>query len=114
VNRCAARPHAACVCKIWQDARVSEANVTIEYGIGADGPALQLAATPPGCRLRGVRRDIRKVVLAAHPRHTWRVARSLPTFPGPALVVWDPDDQMFPGSSTPGCWPPSCRGPGCR
>ena len=36
--------------KIWQDAQVSEADVTIEYGIGADGPTLRLAATPPGRR----------------------------------------------------------------
>jgi pimeloyl-ACP methyl ester carboxylesterase len=43
-----------------------------------------------------VRRDLRKVTLGLHNRHTLDAAARLTSFDKPALVAWAPGDPLFP------------------
>lgn len=43
-----------------------------------------------------VRRDLRKFLLGVSPRYTTDAAASFPTFDRPVLLVWAPDDPIFP------------------
>jgi pimeloyl-ACP methyl ester carboxylesterase len=47
-------------------------------------------------RSAGVRRDLRKLLRAVHPRHTLAAARELRTFNRPVLLAWAPEDKLFP------------------
>jgi pimeloyl-ACP methyl ester carboxylesterase len=44
----------------------------------------------------GVRRDLAKLLVGAHKRHTLDAAERLREFDRPALVAWSRDDQFFP------------------
>jgi pimeloyl-ACP methyl ester carboxylesterase len=47
-------------------------------------------------RDRGVRRDLRKVLLGIAPEHTLAAAERLASFDRPALIVWGMADRFFP------------------
>jgi pimeloyl-ACP methyl ester carboxylesterase len=47
-------------------------------------------------RDRGVRRDLRKVLLGIAPEHTLAAAEQLRSFDRPALIVWGMADRFFP------------------
>jgi pimeloyl-ACP methyl ester carboxylesterase len=44
----------------------------------------------------GVRRDLRRLLLAVATRYTHEAAKALRGFDKPALVVWAADDKLFP------------------
>lgn len=44
----------------------------------------------------GVRRDLRRLLLAVSTRYTFEAADRLPTFDKPALVLWAENDKIFP------------------
>jgi pimeloyl-ACP methyl ester carboxylesterase len=44
----------------------------------------------------GVRRDLKRLLLAVDTRYTYDAADALPSFDKPALVVWAADDKLFP------------------
>ncbi|MFF0146372.1 pimeloyl-ACP methyl ester carboxylesterase [Amycolatopsis sulphurea] len=44
----------------------------------------------------GVRRDLRKLLRSVHPRHTLAAAERLRTFDRPVLLVWPPEEKLFP------------------
>ena len=44
----------------------------------------------------GVRRDARKAIGAISTRYTLDAAEKLPAFGKPAMVLWSPDDRVFP------------------
>jgi pimeloyl-ACP methyl ester carboxylesterase len=46
--------------------------------------------------IRGVRRDLERLLLAVDTRYTHEAADALPRFDKPALVVWAEDDKLFP------------------
>ncbi|TVT61987.1 alpha/beta hydrolase [Amycolatopsis rhizosphaerae] len=50
----------------------------------------------PVRRSAGVRRDLRKLLRAVHPRHTLAAAEKLRTFSRPVLLVWGTEDKLFP------------------
>lgn len=50
---------------------------------------------PPG-RSAGVRRDLRKLLRAVHPRHTLAAAERLRTFDRPVLLLWGNEERLFP------------------
>jgi pimeloyl-ACP methyl ester carboxylesterase len=45
---------------------------------------------------RGVRRDVRKLLKGAGPRHTQEAARRFGEFDKPVLIVWAPEKDFFP------------------
>jgi pimeloyl-ACP methyl ester carboxylesterase len=45
---------------------------------------------------RGVRRDVRKLLRGAGPRHTQEAARRFSEFNKPVLVAWAPEKDFFP------------------
>jgi pimeloyl-ACP methyl ester carboxylesterase len=52
--------------------------------------------TAPVRTIRGVRRDLRRLLLAVDTRYTFEAAERLTTFDKPALVAWAADDKLFP------------------
>jgi pimeloyl-ACP methyl ester carboxylesterase len=50
----------------------------------------------PLARSAGVRRDLRKLLRAVHPRHTLAAAEKLRGFERPVLLVWGSDERLFP------------------
>lgn len=44
----------------------------------------------------GVRRDLRKLLTAVHPRHTLAAAAALRTFDRPVLLLWGEEEKLFP------------------
>jgi pimeloyl-ACP methyl ester carboxylesterase len=52
--------------------------------------------TEPIRTIPGVRRDLRRLLLAVDTRYTFAAAESLKTFDKPALVVWAEEDKLFP------------------
>ncbi|NIH85789.1 alpha/beta fold hydrolase [Amycolatopsis granulosa] len=50
----------------------------------------------PAHRSAAIRRDVRKVVRAVHPRYTLAAAEQLRAFDKPVLLAWGDDDRMFP------------------
>ncbi|GAA3579343.1 alpha/beta fold hydrolase [Amycolatopsis ultiminotia] len=44
----------------------------------------------------GVRRDLRKLLVSVHPRHTLAAALRLRRFERPVLLAWPPEDKLFP------------------
>ncbi|MBB4685073.1 alpha/beta fold hydrolase [Amycolatopsis jiangsuensis] len=44
----------------------------------------------------GVRRDLRKLLRSVHPKHTLAAAERLRGFEPPVLLVWPPEDKLFP------------------
>jgi pimeloyl-ACP methyl ester carboxylesterase len=54
--------------------------------------------TDPVRTIAGVRRDLRRLLLAVDTRFTFEAARALPRFGKPALVLWADRDKIFPRS----------------
>ncbi|HKP90797.1 MAG TPA: alpha/beta hydrolase [Thermoleophilaceae bacterium] len=52
--------------------------------------------TTPVRTVPGVRRDLRRLLLAVDKRYTFEAAEALPSFDKPALVVWGDQDKLFP------------------
>jgi len=50
----------------------------------------------PALSSAGVRRDLRKVLLGISPRYTVEVSTRLARFSGPVMLVWPPDERLFP------------------
>jgi pimeloyl-ACP methyl ester carboxylesterase len=50
----------------------------------------------PLLRDRGVRRDVRKLLKGAGPRHTQEAARRFGEFDKPVLIAWAPEKDFFP------------------
>lgn len=50
----------------------------------------------PAIRDAGVRRDVAKFMRGVSSRVTLEIARELPRFDRPVLVLWTPDDRSFP------------------
>lgn len=47
-------------------------------------------------RSAGVRRDLRKLLVGVHPRHTLAAAEKLRTFDRPVLLIWGSEEKLFP------------------
>lgn len=47
-------------------------------------------------RSSGVRRDLRKLLRAVHPRHTLAAAEKLRALQRPVLLVWGSEEKLFP------------------
>jgi pimeloyl-ACP methyl ester carboxylesterase len=47
-------------------------------------------------RSAGVRRDLRKLLRAVHPRHTLAAAEKLRGFERPVLLLWGGEEKLFP------------------
>jgi len=58
--------------------------------------AVAQAYLAPLRRSAGVRRDLRKLLRAVHPRHTLAAAEKLRAFDRPVLLAWAPEDRLFP------------------
>jgi len=58
--------------------------------------AVAQAYLSPLRKSAGVRRDLRKLLRAVHPRHTLAAAEALRTFDRPVLLAWAPEDKLFP------------------
>lgn len=54
--------------------------------------------TAPPAANRGIRRDVNKFIRSASPSVTMQVARELRSFDRPALLLWTPEDRLFPVS----------------
>jgi len=52
--------------------------------------------TAPIRTIDGVRRDLRRLLLAVDTRYTFEAAESLRGFDKPALIAWAADDKLFP------------------
>jgi len=52
--------------------------------------------TTPVRTVAGVRRDLKRLLLAVDKRHTFEAAEALRGFDKPALVVWGSEDKLFP------------------
>ena len=50
----------------------------------------------PGREIPGVRRDLRRFLLAVDPRHTLEAAERLRSFEKPVLLAWATEDKLFP------------------
>jgi pimeloyl-ACP methyl ester carboxylesterase len=50
----------------------------------------------PVGRSAGVRRDLRKLLRAVHPRHTLAAAEKLGEFDRPVLLLWGSEEKLFP------------------
>lgn len=50
----------------------------------------------PVSRSAGVRRDLRKLLRAVHPRHTLAAAEKLRDFRRPVLLLWGSEEKLFP------------------
>ena len=59
-------------------------------------PEIMRSFTDPIRTIRGVRRDLERLLLAVDTRYTHEAADALPRFDKPALVVWAEDDKLFP------------------
>lgn len=59
-------------------------------------PAVMRSFTTPVRTNPGVRRDLRRLLLAVDTRYTFEAAEGLRGFDRPALVVWAADDKLFP------------------
>lgn len=59
-------------------------------------PAILDSYADPSRLEHDIRRDMRKFLRAVRSRYTVDVARRLRTFTGPVLLVWSPDDRLFP------------------
>jgi pimeloyl-ACP methyl ester carboxylesterase len=59
-------------------------------------PAIMRSYTEPVRTIPGVRRDLRRLLLAVDTRYTFEAAESLRGFDKPALVVWAAGDKLFP------------------
>jgi pimeloyl-ACP methyl ester carboxylesterase len=59
-------------------------------------PAIMRSYTGSIRRVRGVRRDLERLLRAVDTRYTYEAAQALPSFDKPALVVWGEDDKLFP------------------
>jgi pimeloyl-ACP methyl ester carboxylesterase len=59
-------------------------------------PAIMRSYTGPVRTNAGVRRDLRRLLLAVDTRFTYEAAESLRGFDKPALVLWADDDKLFP------------------
>jgi pimeloyl-ACP methyl ester carboxylesterase len=59
-------------------------------------PAIMRSYTEPVRTIAGVRRDLRRLLLAVDTRFTFEAAESLRGFNRPALVLWGADDRLFP------------------
>jgi pimeloyl-ACP methyl ester carboxylesterase len=59
-------------------------------------PRIMRSYTDPLRTIPGVRRDMRRLLLAVDTRYTYEAAESLRTFDKPALVAWAEDDKLFP------------------
>ena len=59
-------------------------------------PTIMRSYTRPIATIPGVRRDLRRLLLAVRTAYTHRAADALPRFDKPALVVWAADDKLFP------------------
>ena len=58
--------------------------------------AVAQAYLSPLRKSAGVRRDLRKLLRAVHPRYTLAAAEALRTFDRPVLLAWAPEDKLFP------------------
>jgi pimeloyl-ACP methyl ester carboxylesterase len=58
--------------------------------------AIMRSFTDPIRTIRGVRRDLERLLLAVDTRYTHEAADALPRFDKPALVAWAEDDKLFP------------------
>ena len=45
---------------------------------------------------RGIRRDLRKVLVGIHARYTQAAGEANKDFPNPVLIAWGDDDRLFP------------------
>ncbi len=45
---------------------------------------------------RGIRRDLRKVLVGIHSRYTQAAGEANKDFPNPVLIAWGDDDRLFP------------------
>lgn len=59
-------------------------------------PEIMRSYTAPVRTIAGVRRDLRRLLLAVDTRHTFEAADALRRFDRPALVAWAADDRLFP------------------
>jgi pimeloyl-ACP methyl ester carboxylesterase len=59
-------------------------------------PAIMRSYTASIGRVRGVRADLERLLVAVDTRYTYEAAEALPSFDKPALVVWAADDKLFP------------------
>jgi pimeloyl-ACP methyl ester carboxylesterase len=59
-------------------------------------PEIMRSYTRPVRAIAGVRRDLRRLLLAVDTRYTHEAADALRTFDKPALVLWAADDKLFP------------------
>ena len=59
-------------------------------------PEVAEAYLTPVLRSPGVRRDLRKLLRAVHPRYTLRAAEKLRTFDRPVLLLWGSEEKLFP------------------
>ena len=69
------------------------------YGWTTKAPieaAVMRSYTDPIRTIPGVRRDLRRLLLAVDTRYTHEAAGSLWSFDRPALVLWGEDDRLFP------------------
>jgi pimeloyl-ACP methyl ester carboxylesterase len=57
---------------------------------------LMRSFTTPLFAIRGVRRDLRRLLLAVDTSHTFEAADGLRAFDKPALVAWAGNDRIFP------------------
>ncbi|MGW3965192.1 alpha/beta fold hydrolase [Amycolatopsis sp. NPDC005003] len=58
--------------------------------------AVAQAYLAPLRKSAGVRRDLRKLLRAVHPRYTLAAAEKLRTFDRPVLLAWATEDKLFP------------------
>lgn len=59
-------------------------------------PAAEDSYVLPVLTDAGVRRDVRKVLSAVHPRFTLEAAQKLRSFDRPVLIAWSKEDHFFP------------------
>jgi pimeloyl-ACP methyl ester carboxylesterase len=71
----------------------------VAYGWATKAPidaAIMRSFTDPIRTIPGVRRDLRRLLLAVDTRYTFEAAESLRGFDRPALVLWGEEDRLFP------------------
>jgi pimeloyl-ACP methyl ester carboxylesterase len=59
-------------------------------------PAIMRSFSEPIRTIPGVRRDLKRLLLAVDARYTFEAAEALRGFDKPALVAWAADDKLFP------------------
>ena len=59
-------------------------------------PAIMRSFTTPIRTIPGVRRDLARLLRAVSTSYTYEAAGALPSFEGPALVLWADGDKIFP------------------